>query len=76
MPETLIPEVPFAARAAMLPNLVHLAPVVPDYDPEQQLNVLADGTPWYTTPMAASSTDTNWDSQPDETSDPYFASAS
>ncbi|MBC3840097.1 putative ATP-grasp-modified RiPP [Streptacidiphilus sp. 4-A2] len=76
MSQTLSPAVPFAARGAMLPNLVQLAPVIPAYDPEQQLNVLADGTPWYTTPMAASSTDTNWDSQPDDTADPYFASAS
>jgi putative ATP-grasp target RiPP len=76
MSQTLSPAVPFAARGAMLPNLVQLAPVTPEYDPQRQLNTLADGTPWYTTPMAASSTDTNMDGQGDDVSDPYYASAS
>ncbi len=76
MPQTLSQEVPFAARAAMLPSLVDLTTLDAGYDPEQQLNTLPDGTPWHLTPMAASSTDTNMDGRGDDVDDPYYASAS
>ena len=76
MSQTLTPEVPFAARAAMLPDLVDLTTLDAVFDPEQQLNVRPDGTPWHTTPMAASCTDTNQDGQGDDVNDPYYAPAS
>lgn len=68
--------IPFAARGALLPILVDLEPETPIYDPKQQLALLADGTPWHTTPQAASCTDTNQDGKGDDVSDPYRAAAS
>lgn len=46
------------------------------WDFERQLNVRADGTPWHTSDLAASTTDTNQDGKGDDVSDPYFAPAS
>ncbi|MEY9849149.1 hypothetical protein ABH940_006253 [Streptacidiphilus sp. BW17] len=70
-----VPTIPFAARGAMLPVLVDLEPEHPAYDSVRQINVLADGTAWHLTPQAGSSTDTNWDSSPDDVQDPYMAQA-
>ncbi|MEZ0069467.1 putative ATP-grasp target RiPP [Streptacidiphilus sp. MAP12-20] len=68
--------VPFAARRAIAPVLFDLEPEQPVYDTELQLNVLADGRPWHTTPQAASCTDTNQDGQGDDVQDPYYCKAS
>jgi putative ATP-grasp target RiPP len=67
--------VPFGAQA---PHPTHVVIINPDdfsYDDERQVNVMADGRLWADTPVAASSTATNNDTQPgvppDEDSDPY-----
>ncbi|MFF6995969.1 hypothetical protein ACFY93_13620 [Streptomyces sp. NPDC008313] len=46
------------------------------WNEERQLNLQADGTPWHTSALAASTTDTNQDGQGDDVTDPYFAPAS
>jgi hypothetical protein len=76
MSQTLSPAVPFAARGAMLPNLVQLAPVTPEYDPQRQLNTLADGTPWPSMLVSVEDAAIGVVYQGDDVSDPYYASAS
>ncbi|MET8188997.1 MULTISPECIES: hypothetical protein [unclassified Streptomyces] len=61
---------PFAARGTVIPYLVPLAVGV-RYDEAQQLNVTPEGSPWHETAIAASCTNTNWDSSNDDTQDPY-----
>lgn len=61
---------PFAARGTAIPYLMPPAVGV-RYDEQQQLNVTPDGNPWHETAVAASCTNTNWDSSNDDTSDPY-----
>ncbi|MGP4089117.1 putative ATP-grasp-modified RiPP [Streptomyces sp. KR55] len=68
--------IPFAARAAAPPCLVTTSIEGVTWDPKRQLNVQADGSPWHTGDMAASTTDTNLDGQGDDVSDPYYAPAS
>lgn len=69
--------VPFAADGARRPCLVTQSVAGVTYDETRQLNVMPDGgTPWHTTPQAASCTDTNQDGQGDDVDDPYFAQAS
>jgi len=68
--------IPFAARAAARPCLVTTSIAGVTWDSKQQMNVNADGTPWHTGDMAASTTDTNLDGQGDDVSDPYYAPAS
>jgi hypothetical protein len=67
---------PFAARAAAPPCLVTTSVEGVTWNSERQLNEYADGTPWHTGDMAASTTDTNLDGQGDDVSDPYYAPAS
>lgn len=63
-------DLPFAARGTAIPYVV--APAVGiRYEEELQLNVAPDGSPWHETAVAASCTNTNWDSSNDDTSDPY-----
>ncbi|KOV49385.1 hypothetical protein ADL00_45800 [Streptomyces sp. AS58] len=47
-----------------------------DRDEQRQLNVQADGKPWHTSDLAASTTDTNQDGKSDDVAGPYLASAS
>lgn len=68
--------VPFAARAATLPAVMPSSLLGVTWDTGRQINVNADGTPWYTSDLAASTTDTNLDGKSDETADPYYAPAS
>lgn len=67
--------VPFGARNPKPAYTVHIDPSAFAYDPQRQVNVTADGRLWAQTPIAASSTATNNDSEPgvppDEQSDPY-----
>lgn len=67
--------VPFGAREPKPAYTVTIDPASFAYDPERQVNVTTDGRLWAQTPVAASSTATNNDSQPgvppDEQSDPY-----
>lgn len=67
--------IPLAARAADLPPLVHTTAEGVAWDPEQQLNILPDGSPWHTAPQAKSCTDTNQDGKGDDVNDPYYAPA-
>ncbi|PJE98129.1 hypothetical protein CUT44_08705 [Streptomyces carminius] len=55
------------------PYTIAIDPADFAYDPQRQVNVMADGRLWAHTPLAASSTGTNNDSNgpADETSDPY-----
>ncbi|MEV0262093.1 putative ATP-grasp-modified RiPP [Streptomyces sp. NPDC050617] len=68
-------ELPFGARAPLPAYVVKIDPSEFAYDPQRQVNVMADGRLWADTPMAASSTATNNDTSPgnppDEDSDPY-----
>ncbi|MET8808664.1 hypothetical protein [Streptomyces sp. NPDC004546] len=68
--------IPFAARAAAPPCLVTTSIEGVTWNEERQLNVQADGTPWHTSDLAASTTDTNMDGKGDDVSDPYYAPAS
>jgi len=67
--------VPFGARAERIPYTVTLEAGSFVYDPARQVNVLTDGSGalWSrSTSLAGSSTNTNWDSKNDDTSDPYL----
>ncbi|MFE5753381.1 hypothetical protein ACFQ7I_06610 [Streptomyces massasporeus] len=68
--------VPFAAQAAAPPCLVTTSIEGVTWNEGRQLNLQADGTPWHTSDLAASTTDTNKDGQGDDVADPYFAPAS
>lgn len=68
--------VPFAAQAAAPPCLVTTSIEGVIWNEGRQLNLQADGTPWHTSDLAASTTDTNQDGKGDDVSDPYFAPAS
>ncbi|WP_326772984.1 hypothetical protein [Streptomyces sp. NBC_01445] len=68
--------IPFAAKAAAPPCLVTTSIAGVAWNEKRQLNEHADGTPWYTGQMAASTTDTNLDGQGDDVQDPYYAPAS
>ena len=66
--------VPFGALGLQDAYRVPIDPKTFTFDPERQVNVTPDGELWADTPMAASSTATNNDSNglpPDEDSDPY-----
>ncbi|MFP8961555.1 putative ATP-grasp-modified RiPP [Streptomyces nanhaiensis] len=65
--------VPFGARNPQPPYTIAIDPREFTYDPDRQVNVMGDGRLWAHTPVAASSTATNNDSNgpADETSDPY-----
>ncbi|MDT0467530.1 putative ATP-grasp-modified RiPP [Streptomyces gibsoniae] len=66
--------VPFGARAERTPYTVTLAVGSFTYDPARQANVLTDGSGalWSrSTSLNGSCTNTNWDSQNDDTADPY-----
>ncbi|MDT0378403.1 putative ATP-grasp-modified RiPP [Streptomyces sp. DSM 42041] len=64
--------VPFGARVQHTPPVVTVETGTCQYDAARQYNVTPAGQPWSADPkMLASSTGTNWDSSPDETSDPY-----
>jgi putative ATP-grasp target RiPP len=67
--------VPFGARGLQPACTVTIDPATFRFDPERQLNLLADGSLWAHTPVAKSSTATNRDTKPgnppDENSDPY-----
>ncbi|MBM9506909.1 hypothetical protein [Actinacidiphila acididurans] len=67
--------IPLAARAAAEPPLAVTSVQGVTWDDEKQINVQLDGTPWHTTPQAASCTDTNQDGKGDDVDDPYFAPA-
>ncbi|MFD0034148.1 hypothetical protein ACFVJK_39155 [Streptomyces sp. NPDC127172] len=68
--------IPFAARSAAPPCLVETSIMGVSWNEGLQINVQADGSPWHTGDMAASTTDTNHDGQGDDVQDPYYASAS
>lgn len=68
--------IPFAARAAAPPCLVTTSIEGVTWNSERQLNENADGTPWHTGDMAASTTDTNQDGKGDDVADPYLAPSS
>ncbi|WP_367575254.1 hypothetical protein [Streptomyces griseoaurantiacus] len=70
------PLIPFGAQTAAPPCLVTTSIKGVTWDFERQLNVQPDGTPWHTSDLAASTTDTNQDGKGDDVSDPYFAPAS
>lgn len=63
--------IPFAARAERAPYVVTLEEGFLRFDPDRQLNVLADGTLWCEAPMAGTCTSTNWDGKDDDVDDPY-----
>ncbi|WP_063805537.1 hypothetical protein [Streptomyces sp. NRRL F-5122] len=68
--------IPFGAREAAPPCLVTTSIKGVTYNEARQLNVQADGTPWHTSDLAASTTDTNQDGRGDDVTDPYFSPAS
>jgi putative ATP-grasp target RiPP len=65
------PTIPFGSRVEREPHMVALESGSLRYDPDRQLNVLADGTLWCESAMAPTCTNTNWDSKNDDTADPY-----
>lgn len=68
--------IPLAARAAAEPPLAVTTVEGVTWDHAKQINLQPDGSPWHTTPQAASCTDTNQDGQGDDVNDPYLAVAS
>lgn len=68
--------IPFGTRQAAPPCLMTTSIQGVTWDPDRQINRLADGTPWYTTRLAASTTDTNQDGKGDDVTDPYYCPAS
>lgn len=66
--------IPFGARAEREPYTIELDGSTFAFDRARQVNVLTDGSGDLLAhrPMAASCTNTNWDSTNDDTSDPYL----
>ncbi|MFF1685336.1 MULTISPECIES: hypothetical protein [unclassified Streptomyces] len=68
--------IPFAAKVAAPPCIVTTSVKGVTWNEDLQINQQANGTPWHTGDMAASTTDTNLDGQGDDVQDPYYAPAS
>lgn len=68
--------IPFAARSAAPPCLVETSIMGVSWNEGLQITLQADGSPWHTGDLAASTTDTNHDGQGDDAQDLYYASAS
>ncbi|WP_030775202.1 hypothetical protein [Streptomyces sp. NRRL F-2664] len=66
------PLVPFGARAERVPYTIEVDGSSFTYDRQRQVNITKDGVLLAHTSLAASCTNTNWDSKNDDTSDPYM----